>query len=98
MAERIKGVTATLERSSDWRLPQPVLTYFKQFYGDTAVNGYMPALTTGYQFFGADRVLFGTDAPFVPVAPQLQAVLDWNLPAPDKNKILDENARHLFKL
>jgi len=98
MAERIKGVSLTLERVSDWRLPQPVLAYFKRFYGDTAVNGYRPALETGRDFFGAGQVLFATDYPFVPIGPALQAILDWDLPESEKTQILGGNARALFRL
>ena len=97
MAERIKGVTTTLERFTDWELPQPILSYFKRFYGDTAVNGYKPALTTGLEFFGADHILFATDFPFVPVDQTLRSILDWDIGEPEKDQILGENARRLFK-
>lgn len=98
MAERIKGVNFTLERAEGIRLAEPILTTLKRFYGDTAVNGYGPALNAGYEFFGADHILFGTDYPFVPIASQQQAVVDWEITAEDKSKILDGNARRLFQL
>ena len=97
-AERIKGVTCTLERTSGWKLPRPILTYFKQFYGDTAVNGHRPALDSGYEFFGASHILFATDYPFVSVAPTLKSILEWELPEDEKALILGGNARSLFRL
>ena len=40
--------------------------YFRMFYGDTALFGAAHAMECGLAFFGADRVLFGTDMPFDP--------------------------------
>jgi predicted TIM-barrel fold metal-dependent hydrolase len=34
-----------------------------KFYNDTALYGSTPALTCGYDYFGADHLLFGTDMP-----------------------------------
>jgi aminocarboxymuconate-semialdehyde decarboxylase len=38
--------------------------YFKDFYGDTAVEGARAATICGLDFFGADHVLFASDCPF----------------------------------
>ncbi|HEY2228861.1 MAG TPA: amidohydrolase family protein [Xanthobacteraceae bacterium] len=38
--------------------------YFKDFYGDTAVEGARAATVCGLDFFGADHVLFASDCPF----------------------------------
>jgi aminocarboxymuconate-semialdehyde decarboxylase len=78
--------------------------YFHDFYADTITIGSVPALRCGIEFFGADRVLFATDMPFdreggrtyVEVA--LRAMHDIDLPSPDKQKILEDNARRIFKL
>ena len=48
------------------RLKKRPLDYFKMFYGDTAVFGAYDATVCGLKFFGADRVLFASDAPFDP--------------------------------
>tara|TARA_B100001964_G_scaffold202620_1_gene231092 strand:+ start:5060 stop:6013 length:954 start_codon:yes stop_codon:yes gene_type:complete len=98
MAARIEGVTYTLQRVTDWSLPKPVLSYFKQFYGDTAVNGYKPALESGYEFFGAEHIMFATDAPFVPVGPQLAAIQDWDVQVKQKEQILGTNARRFYNV
>jgi aminocarboxymuconate-semialdehyde decarboxylase len=38
--------------------------YFKDFYGDTAVEGARAATVCGLDFFGAEHVLFASDCPF----------------------------------
>jgi aminocarboxymuconate-semialdehyde decarboxylase len=45
-------------------LKKPLLTYFRMFYVDTALNGAPHGVECIVDFFGADRVLFGTDTPF----------------------------------
>jgi uncharacterized protein len=42
------------------------LDYFHMFYGDTALFGAYEATVCGLQFFGADHVVFASDAPFDP--------------------------------
>ena len=42
------------------------LDYFRMFYADTALFGADNATRCGLRFFGPDRVLFATDAPFDP--------------------------------
>ena len=45
-------------------LRKPYLDYFRQFYVDSITYGSLGALMTSYEFFGSDRMLFGTDMPF----------------------------------
>jgi aminocarboxymuconate-semialdehyde decarboxylase len=47
-------------------LLRPPLDYFRMFYADTAVNGIASALDCGLAFFGAERCVFASDAPFDP--------------------------------
>src|SRR4029453_4590937 len=42
------------------------LDYFKMFYADTALFGAYQATVCGLDFFGADNVVFASDAPFDP--------------------------------
>jgi predicted TIM-barrel fold metal-dependent hydrolase len=42
------------------------IDYFRMFYNDTAIGGSRGAIQCGLDFFGAKRVLFGTDCPFDP--------------------------------
>ena len=47
------------------KIPKPYIDHFRKFYCDTAASGFSPkALELAVDFFGPDRVLFGTDAPF----------------------------------
>jgi uncharacterized protein len=48
------------------RLKKRPLDYFKMFYADTALFGAYDATVCGLAFFGADHVLFASDAPFDP--------------------------------
>jgi predicted TIM-barrel fold metal-dependent hydrolase len=86
------------------RLPRRPIDYFHLFYGDTATFGSSAALECGLAFFGADRVLFGTDMPFDPekgngfVRDTIAAMERMRASADDKAKIYDGNARRLLKL
>jgi predicted TIM-barrel fold metal-dependent hydrolase len=48
------------------RLTKRPIDYFRMFYGDTALFGAYDATVCGLQFFGADKVVFASDAPFDP--------------------------------
>ena len=47
-------------------LKRPHLDYFKDFYADTASFGSSKAIEHAIEFFGEDRVVFASDAPFDP--------------------------------
>jgi uncharacterized protein len=85
-------------------LKKPVPEYFKMFYGDTALHGNVPALMCGYEFFGADRILFGTDMPFGsenglwPVRVTVDSVEKMSISAAEREKIFEGNAKKLLKL
>jgi uncharacterized protein len=86
------------------RLERRPFEYFKMFYGDTAVFGSTPALECGLAFFGADRVLFGTDMPFDPeqgpgfIRDTIGALDRARASAEDKAKIYEGNARRMLRL
>jgi len=42
----------------------PLIEYYKRFYGDTALSGAPHALSCAAEFYGIDRIVFGTDMPF----------------------------------
>jgi aminocarboxymuconate-semialdehyde decarboxylase len=96
MAARVAGVNYTLERAGLVSLAEPLGDSLRRFYGDTAVNGFAPALAAGLEFFGAEHVLFGTDYPYVPLAPQCAAMRAWELTEGEREKIVGGNARRLF--
>jgi predicted TIM-barrel fold metal-dependent hydrolase len=46
------------------RVSKPYVEHFRRFYCDTAVSGFAPkVLELAVDFFGPERVLFGSDAP-----------------------------------
>ncbi|HSM42285.1 MAG TPA: amidohydrolase family protein, partial [Afifellaceae bacterium] len=47
-------------------LKRPHLEYFREFYADTASFGSRKAIEHALEFFGDDRVMFASDAPFDP--------------------------------
>ncbi|MGH8703476.1 MAG: amidohydrolase family protein, partial [Burkholderiales bacterium] len=86
------------------RLGKRPLDYFRMFYGDTAVNGSAPAIRCGLEFFGADRVLFGTDCPFDPeggpafIRESIRAIDSLKLARPVRNKVYHGNALRMLRL
>lgn len=73
--------------------------YLKMMYLD-CTSYHAPAVKCAIETVGADRVLFGTDAPpLTTLKPRgLKLVQDLDLPAADKEKILSGNATRLLKL
>jgi len=85
-------------------LGKPLLDCFKDFYGDTALCGGRAGLVCGLEFYGADHVLFASDAPFGPEAGRayirdcMAAVASLDISETDKEKIFFRNAKALFGL
>lgn len=84
-------------------LKKPLVAYFEQVYGDTALNGGpLESFMCGYAFFGADRMLFGTDYPFghesIIIHENLTCVTLMPIPQEEKDKILFKNAKRLLKI
>jgi aminocarboxymuconate-semialdehyde decarboxylase len=86
------------------RLKRRPLDYFHMFYADTAVFGSRPATICGLSFFGADRVVFSSDAPFDPekgpmyIRETVKILDELDLSEADREKIYSANARKLLKL
>jgi predicted TIM-barrel fold metal-dependent hydrolase len=86
------------------RLSKRPIEYFKMFYGDTALFGAWHAMESGLAFFGADRVLFGTDMPFDPekghgfIRDTIAAVERMRATDEERAKIYEGNARRLLRL
>ena len=85
-------------------LPKPLFDYFSRFYYDTAVGGSAPAIRCAYEVFGADQLIFATDAPWGPgsgefrLAEYPKVIESLGLPEEDKRKILADNARRMLNL
>src|SRR5215216_3167145 len=85
-------------------LKKPPIEYFKMLYADTALNGEAAATRCGHAFFGTDRCLFATDAPFDPeqgrglIAKTIAAVEALEISAAEQEQVFSGNARNLLKL
>jgi len=55
--------TYTLASGETKLMPRPVIDYLRMFYTDTACNACPMAIRGALDFYGADHLLFGTDAP-----------------------------------
>jgi predicted TIM-barrel fold metal-dependent hydrolase len=86
------------------KLGKRPLDYFKMFYGDTSVNGSAPAIRCGLDFFGPDRVLFGTDCPFDPeggptfIRESIRAIDSLKLSERVRNKVYYDNALRMLRM
>ncbi len=86
------------------RLRRRPLDYFRMFYTDTALFGARAGLECGLAFFGADRLLFGTDMPFDPekgpgyIRETIRSIEEMRASPEEKAKIYEGNARRLLKL
>lgn len=85
-------------------LKKQPLDYFRQLYGDTAINGSVPATRCGHAFFGTERCLFATDAPFDAEGGQglirdtIAAVEALEVSHSERERIFHGNARRLLRL
>ena len=83
---------------------KPTIEYFKTFYNDTAIYGNAPALMCAHAFFGAEHLLFGTDAPYGPglgeqyIKQTIDAIEGMSISDSDKRKVFEENAKVLLRL
>jgi predicted TIM-barrel fold metal-dependent hydrolase len=86
------------------KLKKRPLDYFHLFYGDTAVFGAREATICGVKFFGPERVLFASDAPFDPekgtayIRWTIEIIDSLDLTPAQRQAIYEGNARRLLKL
>lgn len=87
-------------------LTRPIDEYINTFfYNDTAIYGNSPGLMCGYEFFGADHIVFGTDFPLGDtqrgdsnLRETINAIELMDIGDSDKKKIFKENAVKLLRL
>jgi len=100
-SRRIEG---RFNRNYRQRFAHDLSHYLKNFYGDTAMDGTVAAFACGYAFFGADRLMYGSDYPFGDEAGEddirenLNGVRTLDIPTGDMEKILGGNAKKLLKI
>jgi predicted TIM-barrel fold metal-dependent hydrolase len=85
-------------------LKRPVLDYYHMLYADTALNGSLPATVCGHAFWGTERSLFASDAPFDSLGGKqliqstIDAVNGLAISDAEKDSIFEKNARKLMRL
>jgi len=83
-------------------LPLRPIDYFRKFWADTAVFGSRPATVCGLSFFGTDRVVFASDAPFDPeggpmyIRETIKVIDSLDITAAERHAIYQGNAERLF--
>lgn len=93
-----------LGRTSFPGLPKHPLEYLKMFFCDAALNGNPSALKCGYDFFGEDHLLFGSDMPYdtengaLDIRETVEAIDRMDIPESSREKIYEGNARRLMHL
>ncbi len=86
------------------RLPQHPVEYFRKFYGDTGLYGGPLSIECGVDFFGVERVLWGSDMPFdkeggsLYIRLTLEAVEATRLSPEAKSAVSEGNARRVLGL
>lgn len=85
-------------------MPKPLFDYFSLFYYDTAVGGSAVAIKCAYEVFGADRLVFATDAPNGPGTGEVRlatypgVIKSLGLSETENKKIFADNARKILNL
>jgi predicted TIM-barrel fold metal-dependent hydrolase len=87
------------------KISKPYVEHFRRFYCDTAASGYAPkVLELAVDFFGPDRVLFGSDAPFdvqdgrIFISETLRSIEAMAVSPDTKSAILANNAKRILKI
>lgn len=93
---RVDHQTQVLKRGAE-NIRRPPSEYLKRIYLDT-VSPIAMAIRYGYDFVGADRLLYASDHPWVDPNLIAKHVGSLALPAADEAKIFSGNARTLFRL
>jgi predicted TIM-barrel fold metal-dependent hydrolase len=80
------------------------IDYFRMFYADTALFGSASGTRCGMDFFGVDKVVFASDAPFDPeggpmyIRDTIKVIDDLDISDSDRRKIYNGNASKLLQL
>ncbi len=92
------------EHNPSWHFTKRPIDYYKMIYGDTAVWGDTSALMCGYNFFGPDHIIFGTDTAYgaeggaLYIRETIRSVEEMSIPEENKRKIFEDTPRRLFHL
>jgi len=80
-------------------LKRPHMDYLHEFYADTALfAGGVHALRCGLEFFGAEHVVFASDAPLGPIPPTIKTIEALELAPEARRKLYCGNAEALLNM
>ena len=79
------------------KLPKPASHYLRRMYTDT-VSPHAAGIRFAIDYYGIDRVMYGTDYPCWEPAQCLDLIESLNLSEPEKAKLFRENAREILGL
>jgi aminocarboxymuconate-semialdehyde decarboxylase len=88
--EDYSGVLKSLQR--------PFMDYFHNFYADTALFGDSLGLDCALKFFGEEKLVFASDAPFGPIKLHTDAIEARDFERPTYEAITRRNAEKLLKM
>ncbi|HEX6464338.1 MAG TPA: amidohydrolase family protein [Vicinamibacterales bacterium] len=83
-------------------MPERPIEYFRKFWADTAVFGSRAATVCGLSFFGPERVVFASDAPFDPeggplyIRETIKVIDSLEISDVSRRNIYQGNAERLF--
>ena len=95
---------ATQDRTIGRVLPKPLFDYYSLFYYDTAVGGNGSAIKCAYDIFGANQIVFATDAPWGPGTGEIRlmeypkVIRSLGFSEEENRKIFADNARRILNL
>lgn len=107
LAPRIEAAWAVFEQARlapPTELPKPLIDHFKKFFCDTATLGFAPkSLELACEFFGPERILFGSDCPFdvndgeASIHESLRSIEAMQVGESVRSAILENNAQAILK-
>ena len=93
---RVEEQTEVKKRGRE-NIKRPPGEYYRNVYLDMTSPS-IPAMEYAYHSSKPDRLLFGSDHPWIKIDVMKQHILSMNIPDENKALILGENARKLFRL
>ncbi|MBM3239797.1 amidohydrolase [Candidatus Poribacteria bacterium] len=93
---RIKNQTEVMGRGVE-NITQPPSVYYQRVYLDT-VSPSALAMRFAYDFAGPDRLLFGSDHPWVDIRNFIELIEEMDISQENKARIFGLNAQRLFKI
>ena len=96
LAQRIEALSRHAKARDDIAPGGDVMNVFGRLYFETANATSAPALAALRAFTGADRLMFGSDFPYMTMGENLEGLRAAGIPADELRMIEEGNARRLI--